>query len=133
MSQSVELGVLTVTDPRMDDERRTIREHNFEDCAFQDFAVKNDPRPLGDHFHRQKSELFYFLEGGGVVRTCEVTTEGAQIGKVIELRVFPGCAVLIPPLHTHHMYLDPGTHMVCFSSKPFDPTDMPKSPIVVSA
>ncbi len=122
----VECGFLSLASS---DVRRDIREFGFSGSAFQDFLIKDPVKPLGQHFHREKSEIFYFLEGGGTIRTAKVDAAGKIAGEIRQFNIQPGNVILIPPMHTHRFDLLPNTRFVAFSSKPFDPNDMTACPI----
>ncbi len=106
------------------DARRDIREVSFTESALQEFTVRDVTNPLGQHFHKEKFEVFYFLEGGGTIRTAEVDPYGRIIGEVKSFTVASGSAIKIPPWHTHRFDLVPNTRFIAFSSKLFDPGDM---------
>ncbi|MBI2039439.1 MAG: NUDIX domain-containing protein [Candidatus Niyogibacteria bacterium] len=111
------------------DARRDIREFEFRDSAFQAFFIRDASKPLGQHFHREKFEIFYFSEGGGVIRTAKVNAAGTIVGEVKRFEVGSGSIIRIPPMHTHRFDLVPNTRFVAFSSKPFDPKDLNACPI----
>lgn len=111
------------------DARRDIHEFEFLDSAFQDFVIKDISKPLGQHFHREKYEIFYFREGGGIIQTAEVDATGAIVGDVKRFEVGPGSIIRIPAMHTHRFDLVRNTRFVAFSSKPFDQKDMIACPI----
>ncbi|OGY78802.1 MAG: hypothetical protein A3B74_03385 [Candidatus Kerfeldbacteria bacterium RIFCSPHIGHO2_02_FULL_42_14] len=113
------------------DSRREICEFGFASAAIQDFTIYDGSRPLGQHYHRKKFEVFYFLEGGGLIWTAHVSTDGKIIGPIQQFKVEPGVVIKIPPFHTHRLDLVPNTRFVAFSSKPFDADDMPGCPIVL--
>lgn len=113
------------------DARRDIHEVAFAESAFQEFIVRDVTNPLGQHFHKEKFEVFYFLEGGGTIRTAEVDPYGRITGEVKSFAVASGSAIKIPPWHTHRFDLVPDTRFIAFSSKPFDPNDMTSCPIKV--
>ena len=125
-SEEVEYGSLALASS---DERRDIREFGFNDCAFQDFTIRDASKPLGQHYHREKFEVFYFLEGGGAIRTARVDAEGKIMGETKEFKIEAGSVIKIPPYYTHRLDLLPNTRFVAFSSKPFDKDDMPACPI----
>lgn len=126
-TQDVESGSLKVVSA---DDRREIKEFEFGGSAVNDFLIGVKPTgPLGQHFHRKKTETFYVLEGSGTLRTAQVNEEGEIIGEVQEFEVLPGFVVQIPPYHTHRFDLTPGTRFVAHSSKPFESDDMPSCPI----
>lgn len=111
------------------DARRDIHEFEFGGSAFQDFLIRDTSKPLGQHFHRKKFEMFYFLEGGGTIRTARVNSEGKIISDIKQFEVGPGSAIRIPPYHTHRFDLATHTRFIAFSSKPFDADDMRVCPI----
>lgn len=124
--EEVECGPLNLVSS---DTRRDIREFQFSGSAFQDFLIKDASKPLGQHFHRDKFEIFYFLEGDGVVQTARVDAMGVTVGEIERFEVRPGSVIRIPPMHTHRFDLSLNTRFVAFSSKPFDPNDMISCPI----
>ncbi len=124
----VEFGSLVVG---AHDERRTIKEHNFTNGAFQEFNIYNFPKPLGQYYHCDKFEVFYFLSGSGTIRTAKVSREGKIVGEVREFPIKAGDTIWIPPYHTHRFDLSHDTHFVAFSSKPFDKDDMPSCSIEI--
>lgn len=125
-NEEVECGSLELASS---DARRDIHEFGFSDSAFQDFVIRNASKPLGQHYHREKFEIFYFLEGGGNIQTARVDTEGQIVGEIKKFKVAPGSVIRIPPYHTHRFDLVPNTRFVAFSSKPFDANDMTACPI----
>lgn len=124
--EDVECGLLTLASS---DARRDIREFGFGSSAFQDFTIRDASKPLGQHYHREKFEIFSFLEGGGTIRTARVNAEGKIVGEIKSFKVGPGTVIRIPPYYTHRFDLIPNTRFVAFSSKPFDAGDMPSCPI----
>ncbi len=126
MSTAVVCGVLAIASS---DARREIREMDLGDACFQDFYIKDAEKPLGQHFHRDKFEIFFFIEGGGTIRTAEVDEDGKIACDVKEFRVGPGSVIRIPPYHTHRFDLTPNSRFVAFCSKVFDPADMVACPI----
>ncbi len=122
----VECGLLSLVSS---DARRDIREFGFSNSAFQDFIIRDTSKPLGQHYHREKFEIFYFIEGGGTIRTARVDIDGKIVGEIEEVEVAAGFVILIPSYHTHRFDLMSNTHFVAFSSKPFDAGDMPSCPI----
>lgn len=111
------------------DARRDIRELELCGWMFQDFVIKDASKPLGQHFHREKFEIFHFLDGGGMIRTARVNAEGKIVGEVKQFEVNPGLTIRIPPYHAHRFDLTVNTHFVALSSKPFDAGDMIACPI----
>ncbi len=124
--EDVECGALSLV---ASDARRNLREFGFNDSAFQDFVVLDSTKPLGQHYHRKKFEIFCFLEGGGTIRTARVDAKGKIVDEVKRFVVAPGSVIRIPPYHTHRFDFAPQTRFVAFSSKPYDAGDMPSCPI----
>lgn len=114
--EKVECGFVTMASS---DTRRDILEFGFRDSAFQDFVIKDVLKPLGQHYHREKFEIFYFLDGGGTVQTARVDAEGKIIDEIKKFEVTSGSVIRIPSYHTHRFDLSLNTRFVVFSSKPF--------------
>lgn len=113
------------------DTRRAISEWNGPDRSVQGFEIFNCPDPLGKHFHRNKEEVFIITEGGGTLLLCNVDKDGNRGGDVSEVILTEGSVVVIKPFTAHTFYLEPGTKMLCYSTAPFDPSDMPPTPWLV--
>lgn len=128
--QEVESDVLRLVSS---DARRDIYEYEFTqgDCAFQDFTIRDTSKPVGQHFHKEKFEIFYFISGGGRIRTARVSSDGKITDEIKIFVVSAGSAIRIPPYHTHRFDLVENTRFVAFSSRSFDPTDMIACPIVI--
>lgn len=124
--EDVECGLLSLISS---DARRDICEFGFGNSALQDFTIRDASKPFGQHYHREKFGIFYFLEGGGTIRVARVNAEGKIVGEVKRFEVVAGSVIRIPPYHTHRFDLLPNTRFVAFSSKPFDAGDMPSCPI----
>lgn len=125
---AIESGILTLPNPKADDDRRTILETNLGDGSVQFFHVKRDAT-LGNHFHRNKTETFVFIEGSGSLRTAEVDGKGEIAAEIRTFTIGPMTTVKIPPYQTHQFDLKAGTRFLCYSSAPFDPKDMPSCPL----
>lgn len=124
--QEVECGQLNLVSS---DARRDILEFEFGSAAFTELLIKDGSKPLGQHFHREKFEVFYFIEGSGVYRTALVDDNGRITDEVRSFKIKPGVVIRVPPMHAHRTDLAPGTRFVCFSSKPFNQDDMIACPI----
>ncbi len=124
--EDVECGSLSLASS---DTRRDIHEFGFIGSAFQDFVIRDASKPIGQHYHREKFEVFYFLEGGGTIRTARVDGGGKIVGEIKQFEVWPGYVIRIPPYHTHRFDLTPNTHFVAFCSRPFNAADMYSCPI----
>ena len=112
------------------DGRRDLFEITFETGTFNYFVIKQDACPLGQHFHRKKYEIFYFLEGGGTLTSAPVDGAGRVNGPVCTCTVSAGHVVRVPPRQTHRFDLRPGTRFVAFASAPFLPEDMSVCPVL---
>lgn len=117
----IETGTLRLVSS---DDRRDIREHEFGDASFQEFAVKDGTRALGKHYHRRKQEIFYFLEGRGTLFLASVDGSGRLVGDQRSVEVAPGSIIRIPPYCYHEFHLRPGTRFVACSSRPFEQDDL---------
>lgn len=129
--EPVEFGTLSCVS---NDTRRSIFEFTFKGAGgstFQDFFIKDGAKPLGQHFHKKKEEIFYFLEGGGIIRTALVDHDGKIVGEIRAFEIKKGDAIRIMPFHAHRFDLEAGTHFVAYSSEPFDSNDMIPCPIEV--
>lgn len=124
--KQVETGLMAVATT---DERRTISELNLTDCSVQEFHIKNSPKPLGQHFHRDRTEIFSFTTGGGTVKTAEVNDKGEVVGEIKTIEVVPGTVIMIPPMHAHRFDLKPDTHFIGFASRPFNQNDLIPCPL----
>lgn len=122
----VEFGLLS---PASSDERRDLYEFNFRDSSLKRVHVHNAPNPLGQHYHQKKVGVFYFLEGGGIIKTALVNQNGEIVGMIRRFEVGPGDVIKIPPYHTHRFDLKPDTIYLDFSSTPFDPDNIRQCPI----
>lgn len=116
----VESGSLEVASS---DARRTICEYNFTSGSVQSFEIKKNAT-LGNHFHKDKIEIFMFVEGGGTVKTACTSRESGKVGEIKEFQVISGSVIKIPPHHTHRLDLVKGTRFLVYSSMPFDANNM---------
>ena len=129
-------GMLTVSNPKMDDERRTISSFESAEGSFEvgHFIIKQTTTaPLGNHYHRWKTETFLILEGSGSLtyaNVVEVDGKPAYSGELTILPLSPGTVVHILPYTAHAFHLREGSLMVCWSSKPYDGQDQPTFKIV---
>ena len=103
------------------DERRKIEECNRENDSWQRFEVYKANLPLANHFHRNKSETFYFTEGKGTIYLVPVTNDGRINGTVEKVEVKPGVRLFIPPYVAHRFNMEAGARFVNHSSTPFNP------------
>jgi len=105
-----------------DDNRRTICEFNSNDFSVQSFRVK-EKIPLGNHFHKRKSEIFIITKGGGTFAFSPVDEYGQLPDKMKIVNVEPGAVIFVPVLVAHAFLLHSGSEMVCFSSARYDKND----------
>lgn len=124
-------GLLTVSNPKMDDERRRIASFESEEHGFEvsHFDIKQTTTaPLGNHYHREKTETFLILEGSGTLVCCDVAEiDGAptSMGNLERIALSKGTVVHVQSYTAHAFFLEESSVMVCWSSKPFDGKDMP--------
>lgn len=114
---------IPLTNPKMDDERRTIHEEDDEGAgtSTQAFLVKSGGLPLGNHSHNNKVEVFFLL-CGEVERliTLSLGEEKKEFSHIPS-----GSMIVMPPGVVHTFFLSPGSRMLCYASERFDPNDMP--------
>ena len=104
------------------DARRAIAEYNALDTSFsvQRFSVTGH-EPLGNHYHKQKSETFVIASGFGVVVLASVNGNGEILGIVKRHRIVPGSVVHVPAMTAHaFVFTTDSAEMFCFSSTAFD-------------
>ncbi len=133
---SVTVGVegVSVVLPRVSaDARRSIYETPYQSGVLQFFHIHGANLPLGKHYHREKTEVFTIVTGGGQLCLCTVDAAGVQSGEIVIMALRPASVVPIVPHVAHTFYLEPGSEMLCVSSLPFDADDMPGTPWLVRA
>ncbi len=120
--ESVECDVLERVSS---DPRRDLYEYTFRQGTFNHFYIKQSDLPLGNHFHRSKFEVFYFLKGGGVIHTVPMRVDGTYDQEDILMHtVTAGTVIRIPPRQVHRFDLHSDTEFVAYSSECFNPADM---------
>jgi len=67
---------------------------------------------IGNHYHKNKRELFLLLEGRG-----NVIIDGKSTS------ITKNSSILIEPMQMHSFILDVGSVLLCLASKDHDPTD----------
>ena len=105
------------------DERRIIYDCNLNECGIQHFYIKST-EPLGNHYHKNKQEVFVIVQGEGIFAYLPLTQEGKPIGKQKIIPVKTGNVIKVAPFTAHAFRLNIGSTMWCFSSAPFDPKNM---------
>ena len=109
-----------------DNSRRIIWEKNYENSSIQFFLIKPNANALGNHYHAKKNEVFTFHTGGGTLQTLMVDPDGKPISGLEQQYVQAGDNILIDSHVVHRFDLEGGTIFECWSSKPFDPSDLIK-------
>lgn len=106
-----------------EDERRIISEFNSPRGGFsvQFFRIKTES-PLGNHYHKEKYEVFVITKGGGKLFTKNINQKGEARKTALE----EGSIVKIHPFLAHCFILKTGSEMICYSSAPFDEKDVNK-------
>jgi len=105
------------------DDRRELREYqNPGGFSVQQFEIFRQV-PLGNEFHKKRSEVFVVTKGGGTVFLCRVSEDGAALEEPTELTITAPEVIWIPPLTAHTLLMDPGTQLTCYVNRPFEPKD----------
>lgn len=114
-------GLVSVTDPRMSDERRTIRELNSTPGGFvyQRFEIRQTKAPLGKHAHRFKNEYFLILSGSGYFLVAEVDPKGNIVSPPQKVIFGPNSVICFNRLEAHTLYPLTEMEMICFGNQPF--------------
>lgn len=119
-----EIMAIPIADPLQDDNRRELHELNNkeEGWSVQAFLMKAGikDQPVGKHYHEKKVEVFLMLEG----RVEELLTAHKTAKEVaVAANLGPGTLIVIPKLVAHTFYMEPGSRMLCYSSRAFDSKD----------
>ena len=104
------------------DVRRAIAEYNAMDMSFsvQRFSITGH-EPLGNHYHRQKSETFVITSGFGVVILASMRENGEVLGGPKRHRIAPGSVIHVPAMTAHvFVFTTDSAEMFCWSSAGFD-------------
>ena len=114
---------IPITNPRMDDDRRTIHEDDDKvaQSSTQAFLVKNNDRPLGNHYHIRRTELFFIVEGEVELL---VTSNPAGKFRKVSTALPTGTLIVIPPLVAHAFRNSNGGKMLCVSTERYADEDM---------
>ena len=108
-----------------EDARRTIKECNLDNSAIQMFIVKDGTLPLGNHYHKMKTETFVVLEGGGTYSSIPVNEDGLALLDDPSVEQITKDSIIHVPVYVAHAFkLLNGTVLLCFSSASFDPENM---------
>lgn len=102
------------------DERRIINDCNLNECGIQHFYIKSI-EPLGNHYHKNKQEVFVIVEGKGIFTYLPLNQQGKPIGTQKTISVTTGNVIKVAPFTAHAFRLKIGSTMWCFSSAPFEP------------
>ena len=130
MPKKVEAGRLEVVS---EDTRRSISEFDMITGNILIITVTGNAGPLGQHFHRGKTEVFTLIKGTGTVQTAPVDEDGKICGPISKYEMDAngdGITVIsIPSFITHRFDLEEGSVLHVHSSAPFDQEDLCKCPI----
>lgn len=96
-----------------EDERRTLIEW-VKDTPFKSakIVIAKNELPLGEHYHKNKDEVFYLLKGHGTMKLDGVQSEFNE-----------GDCIDIKRGVTHTFLLTAGSIMLGVGSETFDPDD----------
>lgn len=73
---------------------------------------------LGDHYHKNKDELFLLVKGGGILQTMDMDTKLQNASILMAPRSF---LISRNTLHTISLY--EGSVLMCLASELHDPSD----------
>lgn len=73
---------------------------------------------LGDHYHKNKDELFLLVKGGGILQTMDMDTKLQNTSILMAPRSF---LISRNTLHTISLY--EGSVLMCLASELHDPSD----------
>lgn len=124
MNTRVQIGRIELVH---EDHRRAIAEFNGDNFSVQHFKVK-EPIPLGNHYHKGKTETFTILQGDGILLLQDTTNPSAAT-EFHRLRA--GAVVEIPPGWAHTFFLKGGSEMLCRSSARFDEANQDMHPHLI--
>ena len=104
------------------DGRRAISEYNALDMGFsvQRFEITGHD-PLGNHYHKLKSETFVITSGSGYVVLASMKENGEIFGCAKRHRIAPGSVIHVPAMTAHvFTFTTDSAGMLCWSSAGFD-------------
>ena len=128
LSENSLIGQLSVVSI---DGRRRIMEFNGDDFSIQNFKIKREI-PLGNHYHKNKTETFIVLSGQGIVLLSPIDSKTGSQGEIMTNRLEAGSVIRVDPYIAHTFILKPGSKMICFSSEPFDSNNMDMTECILS-
>ena len=85
-------------------------------------------KPRGNHFHRLRNEWFYLVRGQVTVVVQDTTT-----GERLQFPMGPGDLAFISPLIAHVLVPTTEGDGIEYAAEPFDPADVIRHPLEVSA
>lgn len=96
-----------------EDERRTLIEW-VKDVPFKSakIVIAKNELPLGEHYHKNKDEVFYLLAGKGTMTLDGVMSEFSE-----------GDCIFIKRGTMHTFILSAGSILLGVGTEPFDPHD----------
>lgn len=97
------------------DHRRTLYEwiENENFCTSK-VVIAKDEIPIGDHYHNNKDEIFFLVQG----RFLSI-----EVGDYINKDLIAPCRISIPRGTWHRFILEKGSILLCASNAPFDIND----------
>lgn len=113
--------LIAQTKPVSADHRRTIWEPlNGQEMRRVNFFEFSEALPVGNHFHRNGTELFLVTRGTLSVAVLEnvLTKE-----RVSARNLPPGTLISVPEGVSHAFIFEPGSLMIGMASAPFDEND----------
>jgi mannose-6-phosphate isomerase-like protein (cupin superfamily) len=97
-----------------EDERRIliewVRDYPVRFCKA--IIIKSGTE-IGDHYHKEKEEIFYLLKGMGTVALDGATRDFKE-----------GDCIFIPKGQNHSFKLEEGSILLGAATKPYDPKDV---------
>ncbi len=106
------------------DKRRALREFESKEGKFsiQHYEVFKKV-PMGNEFHKKREEIFVIVEGGGTVLLRRIGENGTPISKLQKHIIKAPATIWIPPYTAHTLVMRPGTKMICYTNRLFEPKD----------
>ena len=97
-----------------EDSRRVIYDWASGSFASAKVVIVKESIPIGDHYHLNKEEEFFLLEGEFIE---------LHLGKTVFSNVYAPQKVHIPKGLYHKFICTPGSILLGIATQPFDPND----------